>query len=295
MEPRYGVITHNVVAMRAQPNGSAEQVSQAILGESVLLLEERGGYVHIQTPDAYEGWALRHHLRPYAPSEPHWPLAEPPAAQRMGLVSETFACLFAGPGDHHPILTRLVFGTWALVLDRVRKADRKYLQVAVPGGTRAGAEDNRIAGYVYEEALLEPDSFRPFRGGTACVLAEWFIGTPYLWGGTTPFGFDCSGFVQRIYSALGVTLPRDAYLQAKSPLGVPVPEGEPLQAGDLVFFCGDSDPRGRGITHVGMALDAKCFIHASDGDGVAITPHDDPYYARIYRGAWRYRPTEKSP
>jgi cell wall-associated NlpC family hydrolase len=130
-----------------------------------------------------------------------------------------------------------------------------------------------------------------YESGQMAALARRFVGTPYLWGGTTPFGFDCSGFVQRLYSLCGVTLPRDAYMQAESPLGSRVPEGELLQAGDLVFFCGRDDPRGRGITHVGMMLDEKEVIHAYSRDGVIVTPLESSLFRDRYTywGAWRTR------
>jgi cell wall-associated NlpC family hydrolase len=86
-----------------------------------------------------------------------------------------------------------------------------------------------------------------------------------------------------------VLLPRDAYLQSRSPLGDLLPEGAAFQPGDLIFFCGDRDPRGRGITHVGMAYDANHFIHASGKEGVAVTPFSDSYARRTFRCAWRYR------
>ena len=108
-------------------------------------------------------------------------------------------------------------------------------------------------------------------------------------GGTTPFGFDCSGFVQRVYAAVGVSLPRDAYQQAACRLGRRLPEGAPLLAGDLVFFLGARDPRNRGITHVGMMIDPVRMIHAHGQKGVTIEPlfGDEIRAAYSFKGAWR--------
>jgi cell wall-associated NlpC family hydrolase len=295
MEALHAVITHNVASLRAAPDSDSEQVSQAILGDNVLLLEERGGYAHVRTPDEDEGWVWRRHLRPYDPTIPFerqaWPFGERP--DDACYVIADFEDLCAEPGEPGTLITKLVFGTWVRKVVQVEAYFGPAYQVVVPGGALAG-EEKWMTGYVTEEAVLPAGTngyTTEFSGELAVILATRFVGTPYLWGGTTPFGFDCSGFVQRIYSMLNITLPRDAYRQAASPLGASVPEGEKREAGDLVFFCGQSDPRNRGITHVGMALNDARFIHAVGKEGVIITPFDDPYYAGLYtcKGTWRYR------
>lgn len=274
METFQAVITHNVVPMRATPNDSAEQVSQAILSDCVRLLEETDDYARIQTSDDYTGWVVRRHLRPFAPDDPFF------SGRTLARIVAPIADLTAKVGERAACRTKLVYGTRVRMAGAVRGLQGMYARVALVNGE---------TGSVRTEALALEDTLPSFDGKTVCRLALPFLGTPYLWGGTTPFGFDCSGFVQRLYAMCGVILPRDAYLQAIAPGGATVPGGKPLRAGDLVFFCSDHDPRGRGITHVGMALDAKRFIHASGKLGVAITALDDPYYRRTYRSAWRYR------
>ncbi len=112
------------------------------------------------------------------------------------------------------------------------------------------------------------------------ATAKKYIGVPYLWGGTTPSGFDCSGFVQYVFKAHGISLPRVSRDQYTA--GYAVSKSN-LKAGDLVFF----NTSGSGVSHLGIYLGNNQFIHASTSKGVVITSLTSTYWSSRYIGARR--------
>jgi peptidoglycan endopeptidase LytE len=114
------------------------------------------------------------------------------------------------------------------------------------------------------------------------AFSQRFVGVRYRWGGTSPAGFDCSGFMYYVFGRMGVSLPRTTYEMFDA--GVPVPRDE-LQAGDIVFF----QTLRPGPSHAGIYMGDGRFIHSSSGaGGVRITPMHHDYYAPRYLGARRF-------
>jgi len=114
--------------------------------------------------------------------------------------------------------------------------------------------------------------------------AKFFKGGKYIWGGTTPKGFDCSGYVQYLYKKHDVNLPRTAWSQSKQ--GMPVAINN-LEKGDLLFFLTDKK-RGIPVTHVGIYIGNGEFIHAaSKKKGIIISPIHHGYYAKKFVSARR--------
>lgn len=143
------------------------------------------------------------------------------------------------------------------------------------GAAAASEPQNAVvsASSVAEVLAPAPDA----RYGGVVGIAMQYLGVPYVWGGASPSGFDCSGFSMYVYAKLGVSLPHHAATQYG--MGTPVSKDQ-LQAGDLVFF--------NGLGHMGIYIGGGQFIHAPhSGDVVKISSLSDSWYARTWVGARR--------
>lgn len=169
----------------------------------------------------------------------------------------------------------------------------------IPGGTRltltGDAVDgwypvtyNGVAGYVSGEYLYrttDPDTALSSTDAQALLdYAASFLGVPYVYGGESPSGFDCSGFVQYVFAHFGYDLPRTGTQQSQCQYAVPVSKSE-LKPGDLVFF---ASPSTSSIAHVGIYAGNGLFIHSSSpGDVVKYDKMSSNYYSTYYLKAVR--------
>lgn len=264
------VILPPVVNLYDEPVAGAPVVSQATLGTVVRLLEARSGWAFVEMPDRYQGWVRDRALRRGAP------LPGSGRGDRVVEVASLFANIYrepdvtsAAPLAQAPLLARL----------QIAEDAGEWKKVLLPDGR---------AGWVHRGDLARPEVRRPTldRSEDVAASAFRFLGLPYLWGGTTPFGLDCSGLAQLVYRLHGFLLPRDADQQFADPRLRSIGR-EALRPGDLVFF----GPGGRGITHVGIALGGHDFVSATTyrAPAVRIDSLEDPYWAKLYCGARRAR------
>lgn len=156
---------------------------------------------------------------------------------------------------------------------------RPFPGAAIPPGTGGAPNDRVETPPERVEAPVEPVA--PGTPGTVVATALEFRGVPYVFGGTDPTGFDCSGLVQYVFAQHGTQLPREARDQSRIGRRVDVNE---VQAGDLVFF----QTVTRGASHVGLAIGGHQFVHAPSSRGVVrVERYDSSYWASRFVGARR--------
>lgn len=229
---KYAIVSVAAAPVRRKPNHRKEMVSQLLFGEAVEILKSKGDlWVKIRSlHDEYEGWMTHTLLTP---------IDEVAATNRNSF-------------------------TTAGLLNTIEIGEKK---IQVPVGSSLpffenGVADNQIGtGKIGKEAFSFAGNFykreeqKPDAELLEKLVMPW-LNAPYLWGGRTPLGVDCSGFTQVIYKLMGIDLPRDAWQQAQE--GKAVKKFADAQPGDLAFFNNKED-----IVHVGILLGNDKIIHAS--------------------------------
>lgn len=220
----YGICTLSIVPCRAEGNDRAEIVTQLLFGETYQVIEEEPKWIKIKTAlDNYECWICRKQFHEITSEEfdnhnlNDFPLCD---------------SLTASITDNHGEVTQISLGATLPYFHKssvkIRKEKYDY-----EGGINTPSKDNLV-----EYALK-------------------YLNAPYLWGGRSPFGIDCSGFSQIVYRLCGINIPRDAYQQAEE--GHNIGFIELTEPGDLAFF----DNEEGNITHVGIVTEPGKIIHAS--------------------------------
>lgn len=271
---RIHVVVVPVADMYSAPTDKSDVVSQAIYASNVILLVSRGEWSRIETPeDHYKGWTRSRYLRIVQSGKGY--ATSGPSVQ----VESLFANIYRETDvtKHQPVIT-VPFETKLQVLADGAGTNQGWLQVRLP--------DLKTAWIQQGDVISDP---KPLTIDESIALAKRFLGLPYLWGGRSSFGFDCSGFTQMLVRARGINMPRDADKQAAWK-GVTTVDRKDLQAGDLLFF--GSSPKN--ITHTAMYIGDGQFIQATTNDHpvVQISRLDDEPWTHFLVACRRVRATK---
>lgn len=254
---RYGVCTDGVVAVRGETADTSELVTQLLFGDAFKILKTSPDFawVYIENHyDAYQGWIRR---GPYK------------------LVDKAYYQAYAK--ENHPVASNS--------LGKATLKREVAIESAAKTGSNATSVPEKTRTYVsiinipigstlpfYKDGFIQIGKEKfAFKGEVKAIdqksskseliqVARSYLGSPYLWGGKTSEGLDCSGFTQMVFKINGYPIPRDSYQQAEKGKVIPF---EQAKAGDLVFF--QRKPEGNGkVVHVGIVLEEGKIIH-SDG------------------------------
>jgi cell wall-associated NlpC family hydrolase len=220
----YAICSVPAAPLRKEPAHRSEMVSQLLFGETMQVMEIKDEWIRIKTIyDDYEGW-LTHHLV----SE----VAKEIALQSLQYVAVEPLNEASGPDGAMKITSA------------------SHLVSYDPKKPYLWSEDYRYSGSVKEVS-------EAFTSASIIAFARKWLNAPYLWGGKTILGVDCSGFVQTVFKLFGVKLKRDAWQQAQQ--GETITSLSSAKEADLAFF---QNEEGR-IVHVGIVMEYQQIIHAA--------------------------------
>ncbi len=247
----HGIVNLSVVPIRAEASDKAEMITQGLFGDLVILLEVQKPWVKVQfLDDSYEGWMDHKQFLPLSEEEF---LRYQKAEKHFLSEYITFAFNEAEVPFTLPISVQLPF----------YQANQFQL------GETYQIEAEVITGRQPKNQIVE--------------LAHLYLNTPYLWGGKSIFGIDCSGFTQQVYKMCGIAIPRDAYQQAEE--GTPLSFIEEAEPGDLAFF----DNEEGHITHVGIVLSGNRIIHAHGKVRIDYLDHSGIFNAEFKKHTHKLR------
>jgi len=224
---KYGIVELSVVTGRSEPSDKSEIITQLLFGDIFSILKESNKFIQIKVQyDNYECWICKKQYLPISKTE------------FLKISNSPYYCVTD--------LVQVIF------------YKKNFLPI-VQGSSLPNYKDGEF-NLNNEKIVFEGSISLPGKISSKDKIAEdalMYLNAPYLWGGKSPFGIDCSGFTQIVYKINNIIIPRDAHQQAK--LGEGYSFIEEAEAGDIAFF---DNEEGR-INHVGILVGKNQIIHAS--------------------------------
>lgn len=271
------VINISAANLRSNPKHSAELATQATLGTVVNVLKKEGDWHLIQTPDKYLAWVDPGGIQLMnADDIKRWITAD------KIMYTNTYGHVYNSEEGKNRI-SDIVAGS----LLKLLSSDDNFYKIEFPDGRQ---------GYVSKDEGKEYNiwlSNLTFEADSLIATSKTLMGVPYLWGGTSTKGVDCSGYTKTIYYLNGMVIPRDASQQVHA--GKPIDsiaDFSKLQKGDLLFFGRKAtDTTSEKVVHVGMWIGDNQFIHSSEMVRISSVDKDSPNYDAFNVG--RYLRTQR--
>lgn len=243
---KYGVCNLSIVPGREEPSDKSEMVTQLLFGDHYKIIDERAKWSKVRNAyDKYECWIDKKQTLEITKEQ----YDEMDAERPISICTE---------------LTQLV----------KRSSSKEVIPVVM--GSRLPLMNTKKAFKLGEEEYIFLGATHKAKEPSRAKIVEFaqhYLNAPYLWGGKSPFGIDCSGFSQLVYKMAGVQLPRDAYQQAE--IGLTLSFVEEAQEGDLAFF----DNNEGEIIHVGIIMKDHHILHASGKVRLDRLDHEGIYNA----------------
>jgi len=259
------IVNISVANLRSKPAHSSELATQATLGTILKVYKQEGEWFYVQTPDKYLSWV----------DEGGIELVDEQKAKNWNedekiIYTKTYGHAYQSPENERALISDLTAGS---LLSTVRQTDEHYM-VRFPDGRNAFVHKSEAEPYSDWLATLSPST------ENLVTMGKTLMGVPYLWGGTSTKGVDCSGFTKTIFFMNGMVIPRDASQQVHTGMAIDSTRNfNALQKGDLLFFGKKAtDSTKEKTTHVGMWIGNKEFIHASGKVRISSIDKASPNY-----------------
>jgi len=276
----YAIARNSVINIRSKPKHSAELGTQGLLGMPLKVLDKKGDFYRVQTPDKYISWVDKGGITRMEKSEFDAWQSSPKV-----IFTQVFGYVYKDPSKNE-IISDVTLGG----LLQLNGYSGDFYKVAYPDGRQGFLSKND--GVEFQKWLQTTSA----SAENIEQIAKTMDGFPYLWGGTSSKGIDCSGFTKMVYLMNGFIIPRDASQQVTA--GKIVDENldfSDLQKGDLLFFGKKAtETKKQRVTHVGIWLgnEKMEFIHASGNVHISSMDDNQPNYDAFnknrYLGSRRY-------